>query len=198
MVVKQYKDYLAVTPEVVNANHIEVTNPPYMSAPSADTTYVKTPAAFNTEITFPTQEIINKLKEDGLDNVTLNALRFVVPVYTPEANNFSIAPPQYLLFIRTKDVPAFFAKRNMCDNVNTYYATYNATNKEYDFGNLNKFITNIINLNPDTTVVDEKISLIPISFNYITESYQTVSTNLYPALGKLKTNLKTSIITVKK
>ena len=86
----------------------------------------------------------------------------------------------------------------MCDNINTFYAAYNATKQEYDFGNLNKFITNIINLNPDTTVVDEKISLIPISFNYITESYQTVSTNLYPALGKLKKNLKASIITVKK
>lgn len=198
LVVKQYKDYLAVTPEVVNANHMIVTNPPYMSTNSADTTYVKTPAAFNTEVTFPTQEIIDKLKEEGLDNITLNAMRFVVPVYTPEANKFSIAPPQYLLFIRSKDVQSFFAKRNMCDNINTFYATYNASKQEYDFGNLNKFITNITNLNPDTTVVDEKISLIPISFNYITESYQTVSTNLYPALGKLKKDLKVSIITVKK
>ncbi len=201
VVTKQYKDYLAVTPEVVNANHMIVTNPPYMATATntdTDTTYVKTPAAFNTEITFPTQEIINKLKQDGLDNVTLNSLRFTVPVYTPEANDFSIAPPQYLLFIRSKDVQSFFAKRHMCDYTNTFYATYNATKHEYDFGNLNKFITNIISLNPDTTVVDEKISLIPISFNYITESYQTVSTNLYPSLGKLKKDLKVSILTVKK
>lgn len=197
LIKKQYKDYLAVTPEVVNANHMIVTNPPYM-ATATDTTYVKTPAAFNTEITFPTQTIIDKIKEGGLENVTLNALRFTVPVYKPQANNFSIAPPQYLLFIRSKDVQAFFAKRNMCDYKNTFYATYNATKREYDFGNLNKFITNIIDINPDTTVVDEKISLIPISFNYITESYQTVSTNLYPTLGKLKKDLKVSILTVKK
>ncbi len=174
-----------------------VTNPPYM-ATATDTTYVKTPAAFNTEITFPTQDIIDKLREDGLDNVTLNSLRFTVPVYTPEANEFSIAPPQYLLFIRSKDVQPFFAKRHMCDYTNTFYAAYNATRHEYDFGNLNKFITNIISLNPDTTVVDEKISLIPISFNYITESYQTVSTNLYPSLGKLKKDLKVSTLIVKK
>lgn len=193
---EKFEDYLAVTPEVTSVNCIKNINPSYMENESTDTSYIKTPAALYTEFIFPTQSIIDFVKNQGLEKTTLNGVNFKLASYVYKKNKLGISPPKYLLFIRSKDVESFFSTKSQQDNINTFTAAY--SNGYYDFGNINSFVNNIITANPDTTVVNEKISIIPILFNSMssTSSVMTISHALYPSLVKLKKEMNVSVLTV--
>lgn len=195
-ITEKYGDYLAVTPEITSVNCFQNTNPSYMLDESTDTTYIKTPAALYSEFEFPTQKIIDFVKNQGFDKTTLNSVNFRVPAYVYKNNDLGVNPPKYLLFIRSKDVESFFSTKNEKDDINTFTAAY--SNGYYDFGNINSFVNNIIAANPDTTVINEQIALVPILFNSMssTSSVMTISHALYPSLAKLKKEMSVSIMTV--
>lgn len=201
-VVQRYKDYLNVTPEIVNVNHIINTNPAYMEQSSMDTTYIKAPAGLTTEISFPTNEILEKLRTNDpqLKNTILNAIKFSVSTYLAKNNDFGIIPPDNLLFIRKNDRDRFFFKDRIVDNKNVFLAKYNKSKQKYDFGNIANYMTNIIQLNPDTLITNpDIIELIPVSVTTnsvsgTSSTYQTVTHITKPSLVKLKKKVDLSIV----
>lgn len=196
----KYSDLLTVTPEIINVNHIINVNPPYIAEAigneNTDTTYIKAPAGVTTEITFPTGEIIAKLRENDptLQNTILNAINFVVNAYEPDDDPYGITYPDYLLFIRKSDMENFFYKKRSLDGKNVFLAKYNSDNQNYNFGNIGSFVTNILNQNKDTLISEpDQIALIPVTYS---ESNTTSPVNhiTKPSLVKLKKGLEITFV----
>lgn len=163
------QQFLAVTPEINSVNHIQLTpDAKIEEAVNNGDVYIQAPVGYDAIINFPAQKIIdtykNRLKEDGNAQGVLNTISFKVPAFSPVKTKYNIEPPQYLLFIRKSKKDKFFEDKELPDNKNSFYATYNSTKKEYDFGNLRDYITNIMKNNPDgnATAEDEEIVLTPV------------------------------------
>ena len=196
----KYGDFLTVTPEIINVNRIVNLNPQYIvnaiENESIDTTYIKAPAGVTTEITFPTGEILSKLRENDLtlQNTVLNAVNLKVPVYEPDDDQYGITYPEYLLFIRKSDMEEFFYKKRKLDGKNVFLAQYNSTNQNYNFGNISNFIINILAQNKDTVINEpDAIALIPVTYS---ESSTTSQVNhvTKPSLVKLKKGVEMTFV----
>ena len=174
--------YMGVTPEICSINHFTLT-PDATLEQNVDNgkIYVQTPIGYMPVITFPTRNIIERYHEalgssNKIQNI-LNSLTFTIPAIADETNG--LTPPANLLFIRQSQAAEFFLEKKLPDNINSFYATYDATNKLYNFGDLSKYIRNIMDSGTEATDDDETIALIPIQL--ITEtssSYYTTTTEV--------------------
>lgn len=171
---RQYT-YMGVTPEIYSINHFTLTPDATLKQNvESGKIYVQTPIGYMPVIKFPTRNIIEHYRKalitsNKIQNI-LNSLTFTIPIIANENNE--LTPPTYLLFIRQSQAAEFFLQKKLPDNSNSFYATYDAANKRYNFGDVSKYIRAILRSGKEATDDDERIALIPIQL--ITE---TVSNN---------------------
>lgn len=157
-------DYFAVTPEVVVNNNIRYTPADELVAmTSSDRPVLAAPAGYEAEIRFPLHEVMASYNRYASMNRVLNALTFELPVEAID-NKYEIAPPPYVLLILKNKKDEFFATNSLCDNVTSFYATYNATNGSYTFSGLANYLVKMLEKG-DITPDDYTFTLTPVQVN---------------------------------
>ncbi|MDD2960648.1 MAG: DUF4270 domain-containing protein [Muribaculaceae bacterium] len=173
-----HTDYLATTPEILTNNNIKLNIASSIGSRIAKgEAIIQAPAGLDVKLKFPTKEIVEKLmKGIGNDLGVVNNLYFEIPV-TEIPSLKGITPPAYLLLISETKKDEFFKENSVVDNISSFYATYDSTNKKYIFSDMRDFILDIVN-EKGGEVKDEDINLIltPISATFEQNSTTEVST----------------------
>lgn len=169
-------NYFAVTPEIVTNNNIlfNISDQLESMIANGDNLLVA-PTGTNVEITFPTQDIVNKYKQNSGDLSVINSLTFEIPV-SKISNNYNITPPPYVLLIKKSELDDFFANSEVTDNETSFYAAYNSVKNCYQFSDMRAYIINMIN-KEEITADDTEFVIVPVSVN--TESSGYYSTTVY-------------------
>ena len=121
------------------------------------------PTGTNVEISFPTQDIIEKYVKNKGSLSVINSLTFEIPV-AKIPNKYNITPPPYVLLIKKSDVDSFFANSQVTDNESSFYAAYNKEKNSYQFSDMRSYIVNMISKG-DIEPEDFEFVIIPVSVN---------------------------------
>ncbi len=163
--------FLAVTPEVINNNNINVRLSESLKQTAASKPLAVAPIGYDTEVTIPVQDIVNKYKSQAGDNNVINTMTFKVPAVTVE-NEYGIDVPQYMLLVKKSERDAFFNENKLTDNVTSFYAAYNSTDKCYTFSGMRQLVIDAIakDQKDGLTADDAAYVLTPVSL--VTETSQ--------------------------
>lgn len=169
-------NYFAVTPEIITNNNIlfNISEQLELMINNGDNLLVA-PTGTNVEITFPTQDIVNKYNENKGDLSVINSLTFEIPV-AKIYNDYNITPPPYVLLIKKSQLDDFFANSEVTDNKTSFYATYNSSKNSYQFSDMRAYIIDMINKN-EIIAEDTEFVIVPVSVN--TESSGYYSSTIY-------------------
>lgn len=191
------QSYMAVTPEVVYNNNInlDVDNEVEQMVASGEA-IVMGPAGYEVRADFPVQEIIDKFNADSKDALSvINRLSLTIPV-EKVTNKYDIAPPKHVLMVKESYVDEFFEKDSLTNNKDAFYAEYDEIENSYVFSGLRDYILDIINKKGGVaTESDMRFVIMPIdvttftntsstSYYYYGSSTSTVVTKIAPAVSK--------------
>lgn len=170
-------NYFAVTPEIITNNNISFSISDQLKTmiQNGDNLLVA-PTGTNLEIKFPTQEIVDSYNANNGDLSVINSLTFEIPVEKIK-NDYNITPPPYVLLIKKSKADEFFAKNEITDNENSFYATYNNAKNCYLFSDMRSYIINMTKKEKITTD-DTEFLIIPVSVNSEGTSYYSSSVYL--------------------
>ncbi|MFI3240411.1 MAG: DUF4270 family protein [Bacteroidales bacterium] len=187
--------YLAVTPEIITNNIIDlsVSESIINGIENDGDVIIQAPTGYNAYVKFPTQEVVDRYYEhkNGDNLVIINNLYFEIPV-TEIASGDGIAPPTYLLLVREDDLDEYLLSSEAPDNVNSFYAMYDDAYDMYSFTDMRDFLIDI--LPEEGVAVDERdcnMVLVPVNLTIETDDYgSSVITNVapyvaIPAIAKL-------------
>ncbi len=194
---------MAVTPEITTGNHIKLeVDPTIQSEIAAGKVYLMAPAGLNVLMHFPTRQIVADFEESvGAGGSTIqgliNSLILQVPLKEISNNSYGLEPPQFLLFVRKSELQQFFEKKELADNVRSFYAKYNSDTRSYSFTGLRTFLNDVIEkkrTGTEITDADEEIVLVPVSvysetvssgssYYYYSYSEQEVVTDIVPYIS---------------
>lgn len=194
---------MAVTPEISTGNHIRLEiDPTLQSNIDAGRVYLQAPAGLNVLLHFPTREIVRSFEESvGAGGSTIqgliNSLILEVPLKELPKSNYKLEPPQFLLFVRKSELQSFFEKKELADNVRSFYAEYNSDTRKYSFTGLRTFLNDVIEKKRQGTEItdaDEEIVLVPVSvysetvssgssYYYYSYNEQEVVTDIVPYIS---------------
>ncbi len=193
------QNYMAATPEVLSNNIINLSiDQSVKGRVAAGEAIVMAPAGYDVELQFPIQDIIDSFRQKTGNGLSLiNSLELEIPVENI-ATEYSIAPPKYLLMVKTSMKDKFIDGDSLANNKDSFYATYNAATRTYRFAGLRDYILNIIdNQGGVATAADINLTLLPIDVTTYTipasyyQAAQTITTKIapqvsFPAIAKLK------------
>jgi hypothetical protein len=178
------QSYMAVTPEVIYNNNINLEPDPLIESLIDDgKTIVMGPAGYEVKASFPIQNIIDKFRENTKDALgVINYLSLEIPA-EQIPNRYKIAPPKYLLMVKESYRDQFFEKDSLTNNKDAFYAEYNELKKSYTFTGLRDYVLDIIN-HKGGQATDEDINFIimPIDvtvFNNTSSYYSYFKRNGY-------------------
>lgn len=194
---------MAVTPEIATGNHIKLEiDPAIESGIAAGRVYLVAPAGLNVLLHFPTREIVRSFEESvGAGGSTIqgliNSLILEVPLKELPKSSYKLEPPQFLLFVRKSELQSFFEKKELADNVRSFYAEYNSDTRKYSFTGLRTFLNDVIEKKRQGTEItdaDEEIVLVPVSvysetvssgssYYYYSYNEQEVVTDIVPYIS---------------
>jgi hypothetical protein len=193
------QNYMAATPEVLSNNIINLSiDQSVKDRVAAGEAIVMAPAGYDVELQFPIQDIIDSFRQKTGNGLSLiNSLELEIPVENI-ATEYSIAPPKYLLMVKTSMKDKFIDGDSLANNKDSFYATYNAATRTYRFAGLRDYILNIIdNQGGVATAADINLTLLPIDVTTYTipasyyQAARTITTKIapqvsFPAIAKLK------------
>lgn len=186
--------YAAATPEVISNNNLRLTVAESVKEMIDNgEAVVMGPSGYEVNVNFPIQDIINSYKANTADGLAIiNALELTIPV-EEISNEYKIAPPKHLLMVKRDKKEAFFEGDSLTNDQDSFYATYNAAKKQYEFQGLRPYILNILeNQGGIAKAEDINLVLTPIdvqsytqtsSYYYYDTSSQTVVTKMSPAVA---------------
>ncbi len=185
--------YLGVTPEVYTNNNIRYTMSPKLRAMAdAGETILVGPTGYDVEFTFPAREILARYQSGSGPLAVVNSLSFKLPVEEIE-NDYGITPPPYVLMIKKSEREKFFSKMQVSDNLNSFYATYDASTRSYTFTSMLDYINDIIK-NGKVEPEDEEFVICPVQVSFYPTS-QSSSYYSYYYYGYNTTSQTVSSIT---
>ena len=171
---------LSATPEVISNSNISLTPDPKIQAMvDGGDAVILAPACYEVNVRFPLSEIIAKYNLELRGHLgVVNAMSLSIPAETIE-NDCGIAPPKHLLLVRTSHKDDFIAGDSIPDNRTSFYATYNASTKSYDFSGMRNYALDIIKYHDgEVTDDDMQLTIMPVDINFYapTSIYGTVET----------------------
>ena len=188
--------YLASTPEIVSNNIIRFDiDDAVTSMVNNGEAIIVAPAGYEVQVRFPIQDIIDKYQANvSKSQSIINTLTFDLPVSVP-ATQYDIQPPTYLLMVKTSKKDNFINGDSLANNRDSFYAIYDATNKEYTFTGLREYVLNIINnqggiateddINFTITPVDVTNYVYPQTYSYYGYySSSSVVTKISPMISR--------------
>lgn len=154
-------NYFAVTPEIVTNNNINL-----KLASDVDRliengeNIVVSPTGYDVEFTFPINDIIASYNTKKGDESAINTLTLFIPADSvPNTSNIGPAPSMLMVLKNKKD--EFFSNNSLPDNLTSFYANYDSTNKCYYFGAMREYLMSMID-KKDITADDYTFVLTPI------------------------------------
>ena len=166
--------YFATKPEVVSNNLINYTMATELqSLVNQGKNLIVAPAGRDIEIKFPTREIIASYHKNKGKLSLINTLSFKIPVEEIE-NNYGITAPPTVMLILSKDKDKFFVENELTDDVTSFVAEYDATNKCYTFAEMRKYIKDMLE---KEIVTDEDLTFTITPVSLVTT--QEASTSYY-------------------
>lgn len=156
---------LTISPEVLSANMLA-----YRPAPSllqriaGGEAVIASPAGYNVQIDFPARSILERYKRDDFNLGVMNTLTLSLPVRAVP-NEYGIAPPPYLLMIKSAEMEAFFDGNNVPEsgNPDVFWAEYNSTKGTYEFTGLRPYIVDLFKQGRELTDADTQFTLVPVA-----------------------------------
>ena len=185
----QGQSYLASTPEVVSNNiiHFDIDDAITAMVNRGEALLVA-PAGYEVQVRFPIQDIIDKYKANIAGNQSIiNTLTLTLPVSVPETE-YNIKPPTYVLMVKTSKKDNFINGDSLANNKDSFYAIYDAANKEYVFTGLRDYVINIINNQGGIASEDDfNFTITPVDVtNYTyTQSYYTGTTSIVTKISPM-------------
>lgn len=150
--------------EVLQTNHVVNDKSTIKALEQIDTcTFLKTPSGLFTEVTLPIDSI-KWLTKDGMSHERDTLLSAKI-TFQQIKNQSTLAgklleDPTDLLMVPRDRMYSFFENRSIPDNITTYLATYNSTQKTYTFSALTSLINNIYDtMKPHITNADGSVNL---------------------------------------
>ena len=190
------QSYLASTPEVISDNIINFDiDDAVTSMVNNGEALIVAPAGYEVQVRFPIQELIDKYQTNvGSNQSVINNLTLTLPVSVPETE-YNIQPPTYLLMVKTSKKDNFINGDSLTNNKDSFYAIYDAVDKEYEFTGLRDYIINIINnqggiateddFNFTITPVDVVNYTYPASYSYYYSSAaSSIVTKISPMVSR--------------
>jgi len=166
------QSYMAVTPEVIYNNNIDLTpDEQVANMVAAGDAIVMGPAGYEVHATFPVQDIIDKFNDDCKDALgIINTVALEIPV-EQVVNKYEIEPPKYLLMVKENYLETFFEKDSLTNNKDAFYAEYNENEEIYSFSGLRDYVLDIIkNKDGVAPESDTKFIILPIDVTTYTNS----------------------------
>lgn len=161
-VYNKVRSYFTVSPEVITNNNISLKLSDQLNALAQQgNSLLVSPAGMETRIVFPTTDLVNTYRKGAGDLSVLNGLSFEIPAVSIE-NSYGIEPPADVLLILAKDKDKFFAENKIADNVTSFTASYNSTNKSYSFSAMRDYLVEMLKkdtIDPE----DYTFLLVPVS-----------------------------------
>lgn len=178
----------AISPEVLSANLLKLSPATSLiDRINAGLLVIQSPCGYNVEIDFPAQQILNRYNSDNFNLGVINTLSFQLPVTAP-ANKYDIAPPPYLLMVKSSKLADFFAQNKVpeTNDKDAFWAAYNSEKGLYDFNNLRPYIVDLMKSGKPLTDDDIKFTLVPVNISTEVVGYgdsqRTVVTSCTPYL----------------
>lgn len=195
VVVKTKSSYAGVfqsSPIVLNSNNVVYQPSQYLQSLSAQNeALVTTPGGYRIDLTFPAKELIGIYNKSQSKLAVVSDLKFSIPA-EEISNDYGITPPPYLLMIKKSKLKEFFANNSLPDNKDSFYATYNATKKEYAFSSMRNYILDLIK----NGVKDEDIDFTIVPVNLEFESNESNNNyNYYYYYGYSSSTAKETYLT---
>lgn len=159
--------FLAVTPEVVNNNNFKLSISNDLANLAQNKPVIMAPIGYDVEVKLPIQQMIDKYRNKPNTFSVLNSMDFKIPV-EEISNQYGIEPAPYLLLVRKDKKNEFFARQQINDDINSFYASYNSTDKCYDFSSMRKYYLEM-SQKESLTEADSEFVLTPVSL--MTETY---------------------------
>ncbi len=178
--------FLSVTPEVINNNNFKLSISNDLAGLAQSKPVVMAPIGYDVEVKLPIQQMVEKYRNRPNTFSIINSMDFKVPV-EEITNKYGIEPPKYLLLIRKDKKDEFFAKQQINDDINSFYASYDSDNKCYDFSSMRQYFLEM-SAKETLTEADAEFVLTPVSL--MTETYtgyygqtQTIILAIVPYTG---------------
>lgn len=149
--------YMGVTPEIITNNNISYTMAQKLKTLAAQgSSIMVAPTGYDIEFTFPGREIVKTYKEQSGSLSLVNSLTFRIPAEEIE-NSYGITVPPYILMVKKSKKDEFFAKSQLTDNINSFYAQYDLATHSYYFSGMRSYILDLIE---KETIEDEDVEFV--------------------------------------
>lgn len=177
-------DYYMVTPEVLSNNNLQYSIDPALTARADQgAALMVAPCGYETELVFPTREIIATFRGAPGDIKLVNSLSFSIPTDSI-SNDYNVGVPPYALLVRKDKREEFFAGNQLPDNISSFYASYDSTNKRYSFASMRGYLTEM--LEKETVTEDDcTFILCPVMVNF----EQTTNTSYYGTTTSVESSI---------
>lgn len=187
--------YMAVTPEVLYNNNINLSvAPSVLGLVEAGEPIVMGPAGYEVEVEFPINEVIAKYREGSSKGMSvINMLSLEIPAERV-ANEWGIEPPEYLLLVKKSERDKFFERDSLTDEKNSFYAKYDAGKHTYTFAGMRDYLLDIIKNKGGTPAAEDLcFSIMPIDvttysnssgYYYTSSVSSSVVTKIAPCVSR--------------
>ena len=172
-VMRDSTSLFAISPEVLSANLLRLTPAQSVTDRIArGQLLIQSPAGYNVELDFPAQSILDRYLTDNFNMGVINTLTFTLPVTTP-ANDYGIAPPPYLLMVKTSKLKEFFAQKMVpqTDDTDAFWAAYDSEKGQYEFKSMRPYIMALMKAGGTVKDEDMQFTLVPVSITSETVGY---------------------------
>ncbi|MCM1521296.1 MAG: DUF4270 domain-containing protein [Muribaculaceae bacterium] len=186
--------YLGVTPEVITNNNISFQMAQELKQRADDgETIIVGPIGYDVEFKFPAREILKRYQEQSGPLAVVNYLRFALPA-DDISNDYGLTPPPYVLMVKKSKKDEFFAKSQINDDLNSFYATYDASTGLYVFSSMLGYINDIIKkgiVEPE----DEEFVICPVQVSFFASNSTSSYYQYYYGYSYNTTSTQVSSIT---
>lgn len=159
------------SPIVLSSNNITYKPSQYLQdLASAGESIITTPGGYRMKVKFPGRELVDIFNLSKSRLAVVANLSFNVPAEEIQ-NDYGIAPPPYLLMVKTSKMKEFLANNSLPDNKESFYALYDASKKRYSFASMRSYIVDLI----EKGVTDEDVDFTIIPVNLTIEENKSSS-----------------------
>ena len=151
-------------------------------------TYLKTPSGLFTEVTLPVDDIMNGHLNDSLNTAKLILTR----INSNVTSDYNFDSPTNLLLVQKDSLKSFFEQSKLANYKNTFLATYNSSNNNYEFSNISGLIKILYNIKKNGLASEDwnKVVIVPVTLTEVTQSSGTSTvTRIVHDMGLTSTKL---------
>lgn len=156
---------IAVTPEVIQMNHIENKLPSSLFEANTGAVYMKSPAGVCLELELPIKSIIDKAGDK-----VVNSAKFSLYGYSEKEAELKddLGRPQYVLLVNKDSLNNFFLRKSLPNSITSYSAEWSSSTNSYVFSNIAQMI---VEYKKQNIKANPTFMVIPVKQNYTTNVY---------------------------